>query len=136
LPREQHYSAAFSDGSLAGTANLAYDITRDIHAYASYSRGHKSGGINLAGISGRRGRNPIVTTAVIKPEDVSSYEIGLKNQFFKGRLTINLAAFDTRVHNYQVNVVDSGPGALRGYLSNIDKVSSARYRARFRFCDE
>ncbi len=55
---------------------------------------------------------------------MSSYEIGLKNQFFNGRLTVNLAAFDTRVHNYQVNVVDSGPGALRGYLSNIDKVSS------------
>jgi len=124
IAREQHYSAAFTDGSLAGTANVAYDFTRDIHAYASYSRGHKSGGINLAGIPVDAGGNPIVTTAVVKPEDVSSYEIGLKNQFFNGRLTVNLAAFDTRVHNYQVNVVDSGPGALRGYLSNIDKVSS------------
>jgi iron complex outermembrane receptor protein len=124
IAREQHYSAAFSDGSLAGTANLAYDITKDIHAYVSYSRGHKSGGINLAGIPLDAGGNPIVTTAVVKPEDVSSYEIGLKNQFFNGRVTVNLAAFDTKVHNYQVNVVDSGPGALRGYLSNIDKVSS------------
>src|SRR5262249_37686665 len=124
IAREQHYSAAFSDGSLAGTANLAYDIASDIHAYVSYSKGHKSGGINLAGIPVDSAGNPILTTAVIKPENVSSYEVGLKNQFFNGRLTINLAAFDTKVHNYQVNVVDSGPGALRGYLSNIEKVSS------------
>ena len=124
IAREQHYDAASSDGSLAGTANLAYDVTSDIHAYVSYSKGHKSGGINLAGIPVDAAGNPILTTAVIKPENVSSYEVGLKNQFFNGRLTFNLAAFDTRVRNYQVNVVDSGPGALRGYLSNIDKVSS------------
>jgi len=124
IARDQHYSAAFTDSSLAGTASLAYDVTDDIHAYASYSKGHKSGGVNLAGIPVDAAGNPILTTAVIKPEDVSSYEIGLKNQFFSGKLTVNLAAFETKVHDYQVNVVDSGPGALRGYLSNIEKVSS------------
>jgi iron complex outermembrane recepter protein len=124
IAREQHYQAAFTDGSFAGTAAFAYDVTEDVHAYLSYSKGHKSGGINLAGIPVDAAGNPILTTAVIKPEDVSSVEVGLKNQFFSGRLTINLAAFETRVRDYQVNVVDSGPGALRGYLSNIEKVSS------------
>jgi iron complex outermembrane receptor protein len=35
---------------------------------------------------------------------------------------VNLALFDTQVEDYQANVVDSGPGALRGYLANIDEV--------------
>ena len=39
-------------------------------------------------------------------------------------MTLNWAAFLNEVGNYQVNVVDSGPGALRGYLANIKKVSS------------
>ncbi len=124
IARDQHYKAAFTDGSLAGDVDIAYDFTDDIHAYATYSKGHKSGGINLAGIPVDAAGNPVVTTAVIKPEDVDTYEVGLKNQFFRGRLTLNLALFDTEVHNYQVNVVDSGPGALRGYLSNIEKVRS------------
>jgi len=38
--------------------------------------------------------NPVVRTAVIKPENVASYELGLKNQFFDRRLTLNVDAFD------------------------------------------
>ena len=78
----QAYSAHFTNGSFSGQANIAYDITDDILAYATYSNGHKSGGINLAGIPVDATNNPVVTTAVIKPENVSTYEIGLKNQFF------------------------------------------------------
>jgi iron complex outermembrane receptor protein len=35
-----------------------------------------------------------------------------------------VAAFQTEIQNYQVNVVDAGPGAVRGYLANIKQVSS------------
>jgi iron complex outermembrane receptor protein len=93
-------------------------------AYATYSRGYKSGGINLAGIPVDASGNTVLTTAVIKPENVTSYEIGVKNQLFVNQLVLNVDLFDTEVKNYQVNVVDSGPGALRGYLANIPKVRS------------
>ncbi len=49
-------------------------------------------------------------------------KLGLKTQVFDRRLTANLAAYRTDVEDYQANVVDSGPGALRGYLANADKV--------------
>jgi iron complex outermembrane receptor protein len=124
IARDQHYSASFTDGSLSGQVNLAYDITDDVLAYATYAKGHKSGGINLAGIPVDAAGNPVVSTAVIKPENATTYEIGLKNQFLEKSLTLNLAGFINRIEDYQVNVVDSGPGALRGYLSNIDQVTS------------
>jgi iron complex outermembrane receptor protein len=124
IASNQAYAAHFTDGSPSGQVNLAYDVAPDMMAYANYARGHKSGGINLAGIPLDSNGNPVVSTAVIKPEDIATYEIGLKTQFFQRRLTVNVDAFDTIDRDYQVNVVDSGPGALRGYLSNIPKVDS------------
>jgi iron complex outermembrane recepter protein len=124
IVRPQAYSAHFTDDSISGQANLSYDVTPDTMVYGTFSKGHKSGGINLAGIPVDANNNPVVTTAVIKPENVTSYELGVKNEFFARQLTLNLAAFDTEVTDYQVNVVDSGPGALRGYLANIPKVRS------------
>jgi iron complex outermembrane receptor protein len=124
IAANQSYSANFDDGSLSGQFNAAYDVTRDMLAYATYSQGHKSGGINLAGIPSDANGNPVLATAVIKPENATTYELGLKNQLFDRKVTLNLAAFLNEVRDYQVNVVDSGPGALRGYLANIKKVSS------------
>jgi iron complex outermembrane receptor protein len=124
IARDQEYSASFDDGSPSGQVNLAYDITADNLVYASYAEGHKSGGINLAGIPVDALGNPVTSTAVIKPEEATTYEIGVKNQFLEKTLTLNLAGFINNVTNYQVNVVDSGPGALRGYLANIKDVSS------------
>jgi len=124
IARPQFYAAKFSDDSLSGQANISYDVTPDTLVYATYSKGHKSGGINLAGLPVDANGNPVVTTAVIRPENVTSYEIGVKNALFDNNLTLNVALFDTEVTDYQVNVVDSGPGALRGYLANIPKVRS------------
>jgi iron complex outermembrane receptor protein len=125
IARDQHYKSAFTDGSLSGQVNLSYDISDDVLGYATYSKGHKSGGINLAGIPvGADGVTPVISTAVIKPEDVTTYEAGIKSQLFDKKLILNLALFDTAIGNYQVNVVDTGPGAVRGYLANIEKVSS------------
>ena len=124
IAKPQSYAAKFSDNRLSGQANLSYDVTQDTMVYATYSKGHKSGGINLAGIPVDANGNTVLTTAVIKPENVTSYEIGVKNELFDNHLTLNVALFDTEVEDYQVNVVDSGPGALRGYLANIPKVRS------------
>ena len=124
IARAQFYEVDFTEDSLSGLANLAYDITPAIMGYVSYSKGFKSGGINLAGIPTDAQGNPVLTTARIKPESGNTYELGLKTRFFGRTLTANLAAFYTTVEDYQVNVVDSGPGALRGYLSNIEEVSS------------
>ncbi|WP_313010575.1 TonB-dependent receptor [Brevundimonas sp.] len=122
IARPQAYDASLSDDDLSGQVSLSYDVSDDVLTYASVARGYKSGGINMAGIPNLPNGQPSLTNAVVKPEVVTTYELGLKTQVFDRRLTANLAAYRTDVEDYQANVVDSGPGALRGYLANADKV--------------
>jgi iron complex outermembrane receptor protein len=120
--RPQSYRAAVDDGSLSGRGNISYALTANVMAYASYARGQKSGGINMSGLPLDAANNPALATAVIRPEKNTTYEIGVKTGFFDRRLMLNLDAYDTIVRDFQTNVVDTGPGALRGYLANIPKV--------------
>ena len=61
-------------------------------AYLSYARGFKSGGYNYPASSG----------AVLEPEILDSYELGLKSVFRDGRVQLRSAAFVTDVNNLQV----------------------------------
>jgi iron complex outermembrane receptor protein len=120
--RPQSYTARVSDGSASGRANVSYQVTESVMAYASYARGQKSGGINMSGLPLDATNNPALATAVIRPEKNTTYEVGLKTRFFDRHLTVNADLYDTIVRDFQTNVVDTGPGALRGYLANIPKV--------------
>jgi iron complex outermembrane receptor protein len=120
--RPQAYQANFTDSALSGQLNISYDLADDALVYASYARGFKSGGINLAGLPFNANNNPALNRAVIDPERAQTYEIGVKTAWFERRLTANFALFRNDVKNFQANVVDTGPGALRGYLANIEKV--------------
>jgi iron complex outermembrane receptor protein len=66
---------------------------------------------------------PALATAVVRPEQNTTTEIGVKMQLASGRVTLNADVYDTKVRDFQANVVDTGPGALRGYLANIEAVS-------------
>ena len=122
IARPQAYDAEISDDDLSGQVSLSYDFSDDVLVYGSAARGYKSAGINMAGIPNLPSGQPSLTNAVVKPEVVTTYELGLKTQGFDRRVTANLAAYRTDVEDYQANVVDSGPGALRGYLANAEKV--------------
>ncbi|MDB5479470.1 MAG: TonB-dependent receptor [Caulobacteraceae bacterium] len=122
--RPQAYTAHNSNGSLSGRAVVSYDFTDTIMAYASYARTSKSGGINMSGLPLDANNQPAQNTAVVRPEDNTTYEIGLKTRLIGNRLLLNVDWFDTTVHDFQTNVVDTGPGALRGYLANIAEVRS------------
>ena len=129
--RAQSYSADLSDGSLSGRVNLAYDVTSNIMAYASYARGEKSGGINMsglpvypAGVPGHANGDPILDTRVVRPERSTTGEWGLKSRLAGGKATLDLVGFYTTVRDFQANVVDNAAViALRSYLANIPKVT-------------
>jgi iron complex outermembrane receptor protein len=120
--RPQSYTASVTDGSPSGRANASYNFTDEVMGYVSYARGSKSGGINMSGLPLNSSNLPALATAVVKPEENTTVEVGLKTQLFDHHLLFNIDAYTTSVHNFQTNVVDTGPGALRGYLANIDKV--------------
>jgi iron complex outermembrane receptor protein len=122
--RPQSYSAKVGDGALSGRLAAVYRLTPGLSAYASLARAEKSGGINMSGLPTDAQGQPALTTAVIRPERVTAWEAGLKLRPEGGRAAVSLDVFETRVGDYQANVVDSGPGALRGYLANIEAVRS------------
>lgn len=64
-------------------ATVAYDFSRDIHAYAKYATGYRAGGAS----SRTQDYQPF------NPEDVTSYEVGLKADFWDRRARFNIAGY-------------------------------------------
>jgi iron complex outermembrane receptor protein len=118
----QCYDPHFSAWNVSGDFTLSYDVSSNIHAYATYARSFKSGGINLSGLPLDANNQPILSSATVKPESENNYEIGLKSQFLDRRLTLNLAGFWTDVKDYQATVTNGQLGVIRGYLANAAKV--------------
>jgi iron complex outermembrane receptor protein len=119
---ELAYTAGDSDTNLSGQLTAAYKVSDAVNTYATYSTGFKSFGLNLGGLPLDNAGNPILSTAIVRPEDVKNYEIGIKTQPLSG-VTANLAAFRTEITDFQVQVFDNAqPGVARGYLANADKV--------------
>jgi iron complex outermembrane receptor protein len=127
----QSYAPEFSDWNLSFDFTIAYDFAPHILGYATYARGFKSGGINLSGLPLDAQNNPILSVATVRPESIDHFELGLKNQFFHRRVTLNLAAFWTEISDYQATVTNGQLGVLRGYLANADKVRVRGLEAEF-----
>ncbi len=108
------YSTGFTDNSLSGLVTLSYKVTPDILTYASYSRGNKSGGLNLTNI-------PAGVSPDVGGEKVDNYEAGIKSQFWSGKATLNAAAFWTNIFDYQTAITEQivGTNSTRNYITNI-----------------
>ncbi len=95
------------------SASLHYDISDDISAYTTFSKGFKAGGFNAAVFQGR----------AYEPEKVTNYEFGLKTSLLDGRLQANLSAFYMDYSNLQVLVRRLGPGGTT--INAVDNAASA-----------
>jgi iron complex outermembrane receptor protein len=111
------YDASKDTKNISGTLIAAYDLSSDAHAYASYSRGYKSPGINLVAQS-----NGI--DIFVKPEKVDNYELGLKSRFLGGKAEVNLALFWTEDSNYQANFVNTAVTPVVSYITNVGNLRS------------
>ena len=118
----QRFEATFSDWNFSYDLTASYELAPDILAYATYAKSFKSGGINLNGVPNDAAGNPILAAAVVKPESVNHYELGIKTQFLDRTATLNFAAFRTDIADYQALVTNGQLGVLRGYLANAEKV--------------
>ncbi|MES2067120.1 MAG: TonB-dependent receptor [Pseudomonadota bacterium] len=128
--RPQSYVAHDRESNVSGRANLAWQATDTVMLYGGYAHGFKSGGINLSGLPLNTANQPVLTTAVIRPELNTTYEGGIKAALFDRRLVANLAGYYTDVRDFQATIVDSSQTvALRGYLSNIPKVTVKGFEA-------
>ena len=127
--RPQAYAATLYNVDLSGRVVAAYNVTDAIMGYASWAHTGKSGGINMSGLPLNAQNLPALNTAVIKPEKNETWEVGVKSTLWGNRLRLNADLFETTAHDFQTNIVDTGPGALRGYLANIPLVRDRGFEA-------
>jgi iron complex outermembrane recepter protein len=89
------------------SASLSYQINDDVLAYASYNTGFKSGGFNGRAFP-RVGDNSFPIE--FDPEELTTYETGLKATFAGQRVALNAAAFYSIYENVQLPVLSGDPG--------------------------
>ena len=113
----------FHNTSFLGS--LSYQFTPSILAYGKVSTGYKSGGFNprASGLVDATGN--FIGLNSFAPEKLTSYEIGIKAEFFDHRLRINAAAFDSQYKDLQVAQFASGTGGASTLLVNA---GSAQFR--------
>ncbi|TFU05837.1 TonB-dependent receptor [Polymorphobacter arshaanensis] len=110
-----NFNVSVNEGALSGMANLSYQAADNLMVYGTYSRGSRSGGLNLIQLP--PGVSPVVAT-----ETLNNFEIGLKSQWFDRRLTFNAALFYIEDNDYQAQTYDVDHAVL--YLANVPKVTS------------
>ncbi len=105
-----HVKAKASWDQFTPKVSLDYRPNSNILAYFSYSEGYRAGGFN------GRGATAVSASTPYNPETVTSYEIGLKSEWFDKRFKANVALFDSSYDNKQeevvVPVLNPAPGQL------------------------
>jgi iron complex outermembrane receptor protein len=113
-----YYKELTHNGALSYLTSATYIFPGDIIFYASYARGNKSAGVNVAQL-------PSPTDAIVKPERLDDYEIGLKTSWFDHRLVANADAFWIEDSDYQgINAVPVSPVKSLIYIASVPKVKS------------
>ncbi|MGK6322397.1 TonB-dependent receptor [Sphingomonas sp. DT-51] len=78
---------------------VAVDVTQDVHAYAKYATGYRAGGAS----------SRTANYQSFGPEDIKSYEIGLKSDFWDHRARFNLAGYIMDRKDSQVDISSIQP---------------------------
>lgn len=107
-----------TENAVSGRFGPQFDISKDMMAYGTYSRGYKGPAYNVFFNMSPTQDN------VLAPEKSKSFEVGLKNTLMDGRMRLNLAAFKTDYTGYQANVPDLVGGVIVTRLINAGDVST------------
>ncbi|HEX8486410.1 TonB-dependent receptor [Sphingomonas sp.] len=112
------FTGKTTNDNWSGKAGLQFDVVPQSTAYATYSRGYKGPAFNVFFNLTATGTN------VIEPETADSYEVGLKNTLFDGKLVINLAGYYAKYNNFQANNPDIVAGVLVTRFTNAGTIST------------
>ncbi len=103
------YAHDFSNSSVS--AIVAFDLAPDVNVYGKYVTGYKSGGTS------QRSANPVKFAEGFQPEEIVSYELGLKSRFLNGRMTFNTALFSMELDDYQASLQSGSTPGDRDFYS-------------------
>ncbi len=117
---DQAFKASIDDDNVTGTVTLNYALLDTVNVYGTYSTGFKPVGLNLGGLPTDAGR-VMTELAVIKPEAVKHYELGVKTSPLPNAW-LNFVAYQTDIEDYQAQVQTADLAVNRGYLANAEEV--------------
>jgi iron complex outermembrane receptor protein len=117
---DQAFKANVSDRNYSGQLTTSYKFSDKFNAFGTYARSFKPVGVNLGGLPTANGQ-VLTNLAVIKPEEVEHFELGIKTTPVKNA-TLNITAYNTEVKDFQTQVQTAELGVNRGYLANAEKV--------------
>ncbi len=112
------FRARANNTNISGKAGAQFDFSDASTGYATYSRGYKGPAYNVFYNLSFTGTNKIA------PEDSDAFEVGLKNTLLGGKLTVNLAAYYAKYHNFQANNPDVVNGVVTTRFTNAGEVST------------
>ncbi len=98
---------------------LGYDVSDQVNLYARIATGYRSGGFNA--------QDPAVAGVLpsFKPENVTSYEVGLKSELFDRKVRFNLAGYYNEYKDLAIAVpiTNLAPGTFATKVTNAGKVT-------------
>ena len=123
-------------------ASISYDVHDDLMIYASYSKGFKGGGFDPRGSAnapaidvnsdGIFSYDEIYDFFLFEPEEVDSYEVGIKGSALGGDLNFALTGFYADYTNVQipgsVGIDANGDGVFEGFSGVTTNAASATFK--------
>ena len=103
-----------SDSDFLPRASVDWHIRDDVMVYATYAQGFKPGGVATVDANGD------VSTGEFDPEELDSYELGIKSDWMNGTLRVNAAVFYNDYTDQQVPYFFTDPftGLLNSTVIN------------------
>ena len=94
-----NFYRTFKDDALLGRITARYEFSRELMTYGSFAKGYKGQAVDA---------DMFVTTAGMAalpaaPETSTSFELGVKSQWFDRKLTVNLTGYKTTFDGYQTS---------------------------------
>ncbi len=110
------FSASNSWSKVTPKVGINYQATPDVLAYASYTKGFRSGAYNARA-------QRLATLGPADPENAENYEVGLKLSLLDRRVRFNIAGFTNNVSDLQKSVSNpfdpDGPGPLPATIESL-----------------
>ena len=111
-------------GGYSDRFGVQYDLTHEVMAYFTYSRGYKGPAYNVF-FNMAPGAAPIYFgDQPLAPETSNDYEAGLKTTLFDQKVRADITGFIEDFHNYQANFTEEVAGALVTTLVNAGSVTT------------
>lgn len=104
--------------SVSPRLGLEQRWTPDLMTYVSAAKGFKAGGMNDV-LTSTICPDQYCGLTEFKDENLWTYEVGIRSEFFDHRVRLNLTAFYTDYQDMQVQITDSGPPPAQ-YTINAD----------------